>query len=52
MSAERVIRVSGLVVGVPINRSVGVKFAYLNNQALASTGTDSGTISTSVAALW
>jgi hypothetical protein len=43
---------TGLVMGVPINRVLGMKFAYLNNQALASTGTDSDTISAAISMLW
>lgn len=44
--------ISGLVVGLPINRSLGVKIGYFNHQARASTGTDSDTFSAAVAALW
>jgi len=44
--------ISGMVVGVPINQSLGIKFAYFNNQARASTGTDSDTVSAAIAALW
>lgn len=44
--------VTGLALGVPINRSVGLKFAYLGNRALAETGADSDTLTAAVSVLW
>ena len=43
---------AGLAAGVPINRSLGLKFLYLHNQARATTGSDLDSLTAAVSALW
>ena len=43
---------SGLVLGVPVNRRTGLKFAYFHNQARAATGVDFDTLTGAVSVLW
>jgi hypothetical protein len=44
--------VLGVSLGLPVNRAVGVKLAYLNSQTLSDTGSDSDTYAAAVAVLW
>jgi hypothetical protein len=43
---------SGLVLGVPVNRRTGLKFAYFHNQARAATGVNFDTLTGAVSMLW
>ncbi len=42
----------GLALGVPINRSLGVKLAYIGRHSYASTGRNSDTLSFAVSVMW
>lgn len=42
----------GLGLGVPINRSLGLKFAYIGSRTHASTGFDSDTLSCGFSVMW
>jgi hypothetical protein len=44
--------VAGLSVGVPINPSMGLKFAYIRNETHEDTGSDSDTLSTAISMTW
>jgi len=44
--------VTGWVLGVPINKALGVKFAYLHSVAQENTGADSDTVGVAMSALW
>jgi len=44
--------VSGWVLGVPISKAMGVKFAYLHSKAQESTGSDSDTFAVAASVLW
>ena len=42
----------GLSLGIPLNRSAGLKFGYIGTRTLADTGSDSDTITAAVALMW
>ncbi len=42
----------GVVLGLPINRSVGVKFAYVGSRTQVKTGMDTDTFSAAIAVMW
>ena len=42
----------GLAVGIPINRALGVKFAYIGKHAYANTGTNSDTLTFAFSVMW
>ncbi|MES2470235.1 MAG: transporter [Verrucomicrobiota bacterium] len=42
----------GLSLGIPINRQLGFKVAYINTRTLTSTGADSDTITAGLSLMW
>ena len=42
----------GVVLGIPINRAVGVKFGYIGTRTQTQTGLDSDTFTSAVSVMW